>query len=240
MSEGRPEDTRFSDAETREIFARAADRQEEARRAQADTPGGLTLPELEAIGAEAGIAPDHVAAAAREIVLRREGGVSTARPSSADLLWAERSLPAVPTEDAWERAVHELRDAYGVRGVVSRFGSSLEWASTASGVEGSPVVARVAWDDHGRAHLTLQDDLTAVARMPLILGGSFLAVAVMVGLLLLLSDPEAALPVAGLLGGVAVVGGGLSAAGIRLHRKRRSEKLAAAADRLALVLREGE
>src|SRR5690606_34000637 len=62
-----PADRRYTEAELHAIFERAAKRQEEARRAEAASHGGLTLAELQEIGEASGIDPAHVAAAAAEL-----------------------------------------------------------------------------------------------------------------------------------------------------------------------------
>ncbi len=65
-------DPTFSDDEVREIFAAAAERQSEAEDATSISHGGHSLAELKRIGAEAGLDPTHVEAAARALVRRSE------------------------------------------------------------------------------------------------------------------------------------------------------------------------
>lgn len=121
-------DHRYSDDEVHAIFTRAADRQEAAETAKAASEGGLTLAELQEIGSEAGIDPDHVADAARALTLRQSEG-AVVQPSNPWEVCESRTLPGVMPDSAWEQTVGELRDAFKRHGTVSQFGGVREWYS---------------------------------------------------------------------------------------------------------------
>ncbi|WP_412060513.1 hypothetical protein [Rubrivirga sp. IMCC45206] len=114
----------FSEDDARRIFARAAERQHavEAR------GQGLTLAELQAIGREAGLDPDHVAAAVAEMHL-----LPDAEPvlvSGVDVTpRRSRVLPVDLSDEMWEQCVSRLRRTFGSKGVPSQVGRIREWQS---------------------------------------------------------------------------------------------------------------
>lgn len=128
----------FTDEEVRAIFAAAADRQAEADHADASAPAAPDLEELKRIGAEAGIAPEHVEAAARALVVRKGAGVPS-REDELGMVTVRRWLPGPVDDVAWERMVVVLRDTFDGAGSASRFGEALEWV----GPEEKKIRARV-------------------------------------------------------------------------------------------------
>lgn len=118
---------RYSDDEVAEIFARASETEQGARR-QLPASEGLTLAELQQIGQEAGIAPDLVTHAARSLDQPRqpETPVFLGLPiGAARTVRLERRL----TETEWERLVVDLRETFNARGVVRSEGSLRQWSN---------------------------------------------------------------------------------------------------------------
>lgn len=141
----------FSKEEARQIFADAAERQQELVREADDH---LTLDELEESALAAGIDPAHVRAAAEHLV----------RPAHSS---AQRSFLGVPVEnrrsvtlpfqvgdEEWGRIVVELRSVFGKRGLASDVGAIREWVSDAN-EHNSPI--RVTAEPEGEAtRLTIE------------------------------------------------------------------------------------
>ncbi|NNF56620.1 MAG: hypothetical protein HKN04_00115 [Rhodothermaceae bacterium] len=118
---------RYDEREVAAIFERAA----EAEAREEPLAGeGLTLRELQRIGAEAGLSPAHIAEAAA--VLDRD-------PPSSDLLaqtlGAQRAvyhsvrLPAPLTDADWEQLVAQFRSTFDANGKTTREGSLRTWAN---------------------------------------------------------------------------------------------------------------
>ena len=117
----------FTEDEARQIFARAAERQH----AVASRGEGLSLDELQAIGAEAGLDPEHVAAAVAE--LRSGPAVEPVVVAGVDLTpRVVRVLAGELTDDAWADVVGRLRRTFGAQGVPSEIGRVREWTSGSS------------------------------------------------------------------------------------------------------------
>ena len=114
---------RFSTPEIEEVFARAAAAQ--ARDQNVDL--GLSVEELQAVGAEAGLDPVHVAAAARAVA---EGEPDEGRETLVGLPVGVRrsaTLEAAPTAALWESLVADLQDTFSARGKTGRIGSARTW-----------------------------------------------------------------------------------------------------------------
>lgn len=117
---------RYDDDEVAEILQRAADAEVRARPERRD-PDGLSLRELQAIGAEAGLSPDMIARAAsgldrvepqprRSEVYGLPIGVANAFPLRRPL-----------SQDEWERMVTSFRHTFRARGRTSSDGDLHEW-----------------------------------------------------------------------------------------------------------------
>lgn len=150
----------YSQDEIADLIARAAERQRDARR-RADG-SGLTLAEIERIGRDSGIDPEHLRAAAAEL----DGGRRTlARPSghTRTHVTAERWVDAPLTPEVWEETVAELQGRHGVDaaywlghnagGTVQQVGTGYEWRHT-SGMGIQTVVTASPRD--GRTRLRLR------------------------------------------------------------------------------------
>ncbi|MBT8402472.1 MAG: hypothetical protein KJP18_01365, partial [Gemmatimonadetes bacterium] len=123
---------RYGDDEVREILALATEvTSTEPGRPVPAAPSaahGLTLQQLQDVAAEAGIAPDRIAVAARSLdVLRSARG-------AGDPYWGVEidathtvALPRMMTDDEWDRFVVRLRDTFGAPGQVRKEGSLRTW-----------------------------------------------------------------------------------------------------------------
>jgi hypothetical protein len=117
---------RYDEDEIAQIFGRAS-RAEVVRRQ--NSPGeGLTLTELQSIGREVGIDPEHVASAARALVpagrrmTSRFFGLTIGVGRTVEL---NRRL----TDEEWERVVVLLRETFDARGHVRAQGGFREWTN---------------------------------------------------------------------------------------------------------------
>ncbi len=124
-------DRRFDDDEVAHILAAASI---ESARGAIDGPdvspraSGLSLSELQAVGAEVGITAEAIARAAERV--RRGELVATQRRIVAGLPVAvSRTIHfARPVSELeWDRIVVALRETFEARGVVERQGSVREW-----------------------------------------------------------------------------------------------------------------
>lgn len=120
---------RYTDDEVAAIFARASEAERRApRRLRAGTDEGLTLADLKEIGREAGIAPDLVAQAARELDQVRQ-------PTTVKFLGLPLgvgrtvTLDRRLTEAEWEQLVVLLRETFDARGSVRVDGSFRQWTN---------------------------------------------------------------------------------------------------------------
>lgn len=118
---------RYSEADTRRVFARAAEMH------RADAPDdGLTLAELQEIGRAAGLDPAHVAAAVAGLDApadARDGASFLGVP--AVRRWT-RVLPLPVSDPAWEAIVADLRRTFKQPGVPSQIGRVREWTAARS------------------------------------------------------------------------------------------------------------
>ena len=116
---------RFTEDEARQVFARAAERQHAADA----SPAGLSLAELQEVGAAAGLDPAHVAAAVAEV----RGARPVAPPATfvgVDVEpRASRVLPGEVTDEVWEQMVARLRRTFGAKGTPTDVGRIREWSS---------------------------------------------------------------------------------------------------------------
>ena len=121
-------DRRYSEDEVAAIFRAATELPEPG-----DTPGtgvpatGLTLAEVQAIGREAGIAPEAIAKAAQlvtspPVVARRVLGLPYQVSHTVAL---HRRL----SDPEWERLVVQLREVFDARGTVRAEGSLRSWSN---------------------------------------------------------------------------------------------------------------
>ena len=118
---------RYDEQEIAAIFKQAAADQESAQR-QPPHGGGLTLAEIEKIGAEAGIDPAFIARAAH--VLDQKASAPPPKTSLGLPVSVARTvdLPGPFSDRDWDRLVADLHETFGVPGEVRRDGSRRRWS----------------------------------------------------------------------------------------------------------------
>lgn len=119
------DERRYTGPEIEAIFEGAAERSESGGLAPTGDRG-LTLPELQEIGAEVGLAPEAVAEAAT--ALDRPGGIRTALGLPVAVSHTV-PLPRDLTGDEWERLVADLRQTFDARGEVEVHGGLRQWTN---------------------------------------------------------------------------------------------------------------
>jgi hypothetical protein len=118
---------RYNEDEVAAILERATTVRPSRASVPALTTTGFTLAELQEIGAEAGIAPDEIAAAARAITTQ------TKTPEPQTILGAPRSVARIIPitrelgESEWQRLVVALRETFGAQGRIREYGSLKSW-----------------------------------------------------------------------------------------------------------------
>jgi hypothetical protein len=233
MSRGR----RYTEQEIRTLFERAAERQEQARRAEAASEAGLSLDELQRIGKSAGIDPEHVAAAAGDLE-----GADPAR--AADVRWGvpaevrqTRLLSGLVSDEAWEQMVAELRHTYGEAGVAGQVGRVREWRS-ASGSEKDAVHVTITPEGGGSRIAVAQrmENQQNEVREGVV---AITAMVIALAILLFVGDFPAHYPwmIPLGIGGLGYGGFGGYWLWLRRHARRQEEEFRALADRLELISR---
>lgn len=118
---------RYNDKEMAAIFRAAAEGPQSPQR---DVPSdeGLTLPELQAIGREVGIAPEAVAQAVQALDARRG---TPARTFLGLPMGVARTvnLNRRLSDHEWERLVVQLREVFNARGSTRSDGSLRQWTN---------------------------------------------------------------------------------------------------------------
>ena len=123
-----PDERTYREDEVAEIFEKAATARQGPAAGALAPAQGLTLAELQAIGAEVGLAPERIAEAASSLELRRDAvrrsdlGMPVSVRRSVD-------LPRAPTDREWEMLVAELRETFNARGRVGSRGDVREWTN---------------------------------------------------------------------------------------------------------------
>jgi hypothetical protein len=119
-------DRRYNDTEIAAIF-RAASEGPASPHPEVPRDEGLTLADLQAIGAEVGIAPEGIVRAAYGLDVNR----GAARTFLGLPLGVSRTvnLNRRLTDDEWERLVVQLRDVFDARGATRSDGSLRQWTN---------------------------------------------------------------------------------------------------------------
>lgn len=233
-----PSQRRFSEAEMRAIFARAAERQQTARRVEEAGRAGLTLEELQQVAAGAGIDPAHVAAAAREVAAGEPPAARETLLGMPVLVRRSRPLPGPVTDAAWEPMVAALRREFGGPGVAGQAGRLREW-TTAAGGRHSGAAVRVSLEPEGAgSRLTVEQQLRNTALPLTAVAGVYGAIALFFVLMAAGPMEEGALLLVALFAALAVLMFGATQAGLRLHARRQERRFEAVLDRLELIARD--
>lgn len=122
------DERRYADEEVAEIIEAAATARGPGGRAL-PRQDGLSLAELQAIGAEVGIAPEHIAHAAAALDVR--GAAAPRRTTLGMPVSVGRTveLPRAPTDREWETLVAELRQTFGAHGKDRSSGGLRAWTN---------------------------------------------------------------------------------------------------------------
>ncbi|MEZ4411750.1 MAG: hypothetical protein R2910_02025 [Gemmatimonadales bacterium] len=120
-------DRRYNEQEVAEIFKRAAEAQQTARR-QLPSGEGMTLADLQEIGREVGIPMELVAQAAQGL---DRAGLPAGRRFLGLPLGVGRTveLGRRLTDEEWDQLVVDLRETFHARGHVRRDGSLRQWTN---------------------------------------------------------------------------------------------------------------
>ncbi len=237
-----PTGKRYTDEEVHAIFERAALRQEAAREAEDASRAGLSLEELQQIGAESGIDPTHVAAAAHALTFR-SADAATERSTFLGMptrLSTERILPGPISDEAWERIVPELRRIFKQDGLSGGVGRVREWTLRGDGKgSGSDRPAKVTLtpDGHG-THVSIEQTMKGSVGGMLGGTGSFLFVPILIMVLNLLGEQDAPLGVALLFLAIFFAAFGAAWGGLRAYGRRQEERFEQALDRIEVISRQ--
>ncbi len=121
---------RYDDDEVAEIFRRATGETTEGERKALPPEDGMTLAQIEEIGAEVGISRDEIARAAHSLQRRVEAEPPLrflgAPRSVARTLYIDRAL----TDDEWGRLVSDLRRTFDAKGKVEVEGLLRSWTNS--------------------------------------------------------------------------------------------------------------
>lgn len=220
-------DRLYSDDEVSEILRRATV-------PRPDTPGqlvredGMTLAQLEAIAREAGIEPERVAAAAREIdtpsaAPRRAVGVPVSVARSVE-------LPRRLTDAEWEHLVTRLRETFDAAGKLESQGSLKQWSNGNLKVMLEPGI-------HG--HRVRFTSLNAGIRARLVAGALAAGFGITTTVVAAFVSQDAGLAALGTSGIVGVIGATVAAVAAgaaklwRTERRAQFEALSSELERLA-------
>ena len=124
------DERRYGQDEIREIFRTVSDPAAESGRPQpVASSAGLTLTQLQEIGAEVGLAPRRIAEAASALDHRR--GAQPRRSHFGMPISVGRivDLPRAPTDREWEMLVAELRSTFNAQGELHSHGAIREWSN---------------------------------------------------------------------------------------------------------------
>jgi hypothetical protein len=151
---------RFSETDTDAILRRAAE-----LASGADTPvqRGLTIEEMEALANEAGLDPELVRRAAREVGVRKAQDVSPWVGSPRRIL-LERVIPGELAEEVWESMVGEIQRTFGGVGYASQIGRTRTWTVAPTGPRAHTRVLSVTATSHqGQTIVRVDESLSQLA-----------------------------------------------------------------------------
>ena len=218
---------RYGDEETREIFSLATTGGMRDRSLPGES-GGLTLDELQRIGAEAGIEPARVARAAqtvdargRQAPVRRSFGLPVA-------LSRVVHLPRTPTDREWEQLISQFRTTFGTPGQATTSGGLREWSQGDMHISVEPT-------EHGeQLRLSTRNEATvALNGLGIVTGGMSVLMGAVVAAA---GKPDKALVVLGMFGGMALAAFGASLLRTPRWARERRQQMEAIAEHVVNLL----
>lgn len=221
-------DRRYTDEEVQRIFARAAEEQQGAKQAL-PAGEGTSLARLQDIAREAGLSPELVTQAARE--LDQPAPVPPPRILGIPIGVARTvELDRKMSDDEWERLVVRLRETFDARGQLETHGAFRTWRNGNLSVMLEPGA-----NGHRVRFRTVKGDTRGLVAA----GTTMLVATATMGVVTLVSPVESVAAAISSFTGLAAIGVGLVFAGVtRLPswRKQRQEQM----DLLAKELLRGE
>lgn len=205
-----PPDRGFSDDDVSRIFARASELDadvpaDQHAPGQAITPAegepqGLTLAELQAIGAEAGISASAIARAVHELSVGAPSRASVQRWAGIPVgLRQELHLDTPVTGEEWTHIVVQLRATFDARGTLREQGAFREWSN------GNLQASLEPMDTGHELRLrTRNGNASALLAM----AGGLAGFAAMLSLLGVAADRPKAFVIAAMIGAIGVAMGG--------------------------------
>jgi hypothetical protein len=212
---------RYSAEEVSAIFEQAA-HAEQSGRLPAGRSQGMTLAELQAIGAEAGIPTELVRQAARALDHRPQ-------PANRSFLGLpfrvglNVTLGRVMTDADWERLVVDLRETFDARGAVRQDGSLRQWTNG-----NLQVLVEPSEGGHRVRFRTMNGSVRAyvAAGLAMVVGGSFNLLVAIAGQGLVETRVVVSAALVTLIGGGLMTAGALRLPGWASLRRRQMEELA--------------
>ncbi len=123
------DDKRFTRGEVELIVRRAAELQERAPSAER-LPEGSSLAEIQALGAQLGLDPARVKAAALELHQPKKAGLGAVLLGAPTKLRLTRVVPRAIPKEAFEALMLEIQRAMDDSGNVALVGGTLTWSSS--------------------------------------------------------------------------------------------------------------
>lgn len=153
---------RFNETDTDAILRRAAELASGAEGTPAQR--GLTLEEMEALVGEAGLDPELIRRAARDVTLKQ---VEAATPwaGAPRRILIEREIDGEVTEELWESMVGEIQRTLGGIGFASRVGRTRSWTVAQTGQRGptSRSVSVTVSSHKGKSVIRVDETLSQLA-----------------------------------------------------------------------------
>lgn len=153
---------RFNESDTDAILRRAAELSTGGEESPAGR--GLTIEEMEALASDAGLDPELVRRAAREVSVRRAQAASPWAGAPRRIV-IEQEIDRELTEELWESMVGEIRQTIGDIGLVSQVGRTRTWAMVPAAPRGPTIrmVSLTATRHGGKTTIRLDEQLNQLA-----------------------------------------------------------------------------
>lgn len=117
---------RYNDDEVARIFERAAE-SESAEVLPTERAHGMTLSEIQAVGAEVGLPPDRISSAAAELDAGGGGAIVSRAFGRPIAVRHAVPLPRAPTDEEWEIILSDVRATFNAQGRTASSGPSRQW-----------------------------------------------------------------------------------------------------------------